>query len=324
MAECERIPVVAVAGPTASGKTALAVRLAKRYDGEVVSCDSMQIYRELSVSTAKPTEAEMQGVPHYLLDFLPPNAPFSAADYCERARACIADIHARGKTVFLCGGTGLYMQSLLENIDFTGSRANEDLRGSLRELARTQGCEAVWQRLRDVDPFGAEALHPNNLGRVIRSIELFAQTGMTAEQRQALSRSSPPQYCALVLCLDFSDRQQLYARIDARVDAMVAQGLEQEARQFFSRYGADGGTARQAIGCKEFLPYFSGACSFDEAVDAVKRETRRYAKRQCTWFRRMKDVIYLPAEDPDAAFAAACERIEVFLQKGGAHCGDTE
>ena len=315
MAECDRIPVFAVAGPTASGKTALAVELAKRFDGEIVSCDSMQIYRGLSVSTAKPTAAEMQGVPHHLLDFLPPDEPFSAADYCKAASQVIADVYARGKKVFLCGGTGLYMQSLLENIDFTGSGANEKLRASLTDLAENEGNEAVWAKLHAVDPFGAETLHPNNLGRVIRALEMYEETGLTIAEQHARSRRNPSPYRSFVLCLDFRDRQTLYARIDRRVDNMLQNGLEQEARLFFETYGTDGGTARQAIGCKEFLPYFNGEITLEEAVQAVKRETRRYAKRQLTWFRRMQDVHYLYMDETADAVAKAAEAAEDFWKE---------
>ena len=315
MAEGERISVFAVAGPTASGKTALAVALAHRFDGEIVSCDSMQVYQDLAVSTAKPTADEMQGVPHYLLDFVPPDMPFSAADYCKSAADVIADIHERGKNVFLCGGTGLYMQSLLEHIDFTGSGANESLRRSLRELAEAQGNEAVWARLYAVDPFGAESLHPNNLGRVVRALEIYEETGLTIAQQHARSRRDPSPYRPFILCLDFRDRQKLYARIDRRVEQMLENGLEAEARRFFDRYGSSG-TARQAIGCKEFLPYFAGQISFAEAVDAVKRETRRYAKRQLTWFRRMENATFLYVDETDDPVGQAAAAAKAFFEEG--------
>ena len=311
MDECKRIPVFAVAGPTASGKTALAVSLASQFNGEIVSCDSMQTYQGLSVSTAKPTAAEMQGVPHHLLDFLPPDVPFSAADYCKSAAQAIVEIRSRGKNVFLCGGTGLYMQSLLENIDFTGSGANESLRQALYALAQKEGNEAVWAKLHAVDPFGAETLHPNNLGRVIRALEMYEETGWTMAQQREHSRRNPSPYRAFVLCLDFRDRQKLYARIDSRVEQMLQNGLEAEARRFFEIYGSAGGTARQAIGCKEFWPYFEGCISFDEAVEAIRRETRRYAKRQLTWFRRMDQVhfLYMDETDDPAAQAAAAAKV---------------
>ena len=315
MAESERIPVLAVAGPTASGKTAMAVFLAQHLNAEVVSCDSMQVYRGLSISTAKPTAEEMQGVPHHLLDFLPPDAPLSAADYRKLAAESIRRIRARGKNVILCGGTGLYMQSLLENIDFTGSGANESLRREMRELAETAGNTAGWERLRAVDPFGAETLHPNNLGRVIRALEMYAETGLTIAQQHARSRSVPSPYRYLILCLDFRDRQKLYARIEQRVDRMFADGLEQEARAFFHDFGAAGGTARQAIGCKELLPYFEGKCTMEDAVESIKRETRRYAKRQLTWFRRMEHLCLIEMDGETDPCAQALRIAEDFFGK---------
>lgn len=302
---CEKIPVLAVAGPTASGKTALSVRLAQTLDGEVISADSMQIYQGLQVSTAKPTAEEMQGVPHHLMDFLPPDTPFSVADYCELAKNCIADVQSRGKLPILCGGTGLYIQSLLDNLDFSGDGADLDFRREMQALADTQGTEAVWQRLRDVDAEGAETLHPNNLGRVIRALELYRQTGLTMAQQRLRSRQNPTPYNALLLCLDFHDRQKLYERIDRRVDVMLESGLLDEARTFYEKYCGTEGTARQAIGCKEFIPYFEGACSLQEAVERIKRETRRYAKRQRTWFRRMDNVRYIYVDDGADVFASA-------------------
>lgn len=302
---CEQIPVLAVTGPTASGKTALAVRLAQAMDGEVVSADSMQIYTGLRISTAKPTAEEMQGVPHHLLDFLPPDTPFSVADYCDRAKACIAAIHAHGKLPILCGGTGLYIRSLLDNIDFSGSGADPDFRKQMQTLADTQGTEAVWRLLWEADPEGAETLHPNNLGRVIRALELHRETGQTMAQQRRNSRKNPTPYNSCLLCLDFRDRQKLYDRIDRRVDIMMQNGLLDEARDFYEKYSGTEGTARQAIGCKEFIPYFAGERTLDEAVACVKQETRRYAKRQLTWFRRMDNMHFIYVDDTADVFASA-------------------
>lgn len=306
----EKVPVLAVVGPTASGKTALAVRLAKRFGGEIISADSMQIYSDLFVSTARPDENEMQGVPHHLLGFLPADVPFSAADFCALAKERAADIHARGKRVILCGGTGLYVQSFLENICFTGEGGDAAFRERMYSLAQEQGAEAVWRELYAVDPQGAEALHPNNLGRVIRALEIYRSTGLTTAQQHAQSRLEPSPYRSLTLCLDFADRQKLYARIDLRVQDMLRRGLEAEARRFFETYGFDGGTARQAIGCKEFLPYFRGEISYEQAVESICRGTRRYAKRQLTWFRRMPDIRTIYADAPQDVFDQAMEKIE--------------
>ena len=310
MDACEKIPVLAVVGPTASGKTALAVRLAKKFGAEIISADSMQIYSDLYVSTARPDETEMQGVPHHLLGFLPADQPYSAADFCAMAKACAADIHSRGKRVILCGGTGLYVQSFLENITFTGEGGDPDFRAKMHRLAEEQGNEAVWRELCAVDPDGAQALHPNNLGRVIRALEIYRSTGLTTAQQRVQSRLEPSPYRSLVLCLDFQDRQKLYARIDLRVQEMLRRGLEAEARRFFERYGTDSGTARQAIGCKEFLPYFRGEIPYAQAVESICRGTRRYAKRQLTWFRRMPGIQTIYADAQQDVFDQALERID--------------
>lgn len=319
MDACEKIPVLAVVGPTASGKTSLAVRLAKKFGAEIVSADSMQIYADLFISTARPDEDEMQGIPHHLLGFLPADVPYSAADFCAMAKACVADIHARGKRVILCGGTGLYVQLFLENITFTGEGSDPAFRAQMHALAEKQGNEAVWQLLHAADPAGAEALHPNNLGRVIRALEICRSTGLTTAAQRAQSRMEPSPYRSLVLCLDFLDRQKLYERIDRRVQDMLRRGLEDEARRFFERYGTDAGTARQAIGCKEFLPYFRGEISYEQAVEAICRGTRRYAKRQLTWFRRMPDVQTIYADAQTDVFDRAVSLIEadgLFAQGG--------
>lgn len=305
-----RIPVLAVAGPTASGKTSLSIALAKHFGAEIISCDSMQIYKDLRISTAKPDEAEMDGVRHHLLDFLSPDEPFSVADYCAMAKNCIEDIHARGKRVILCGGTGLYMQSLLTNIDFTGDGADPAFREQMQKLAAEEGNEKVWQALLTVDPEGAETLHPNNLGRVIRALEVYRSTGLTIAQQHEKSRSNPSPYKSFILCLDFHDRQKLYDRIHQRVDKMLSEGLEAEARAFYEKYGDADGTARQAIGCKEFLPYLSGEATMQEAVESIKKETRHYAKRQLTWFRRMQGVEFLYADETDDLVRTAIEKVE--------------
>ena len=312
MDACKTIPVLAVAGPTASGKTALAVRLAQHFDGEVISCDSMQIYTDLSVSTAKPDKAEMRGVPHHLLDFRTPDKPFSVAEYCALAHACIADVAARGRLPILCGGTGLYLQSVLENLDFDGEGADPALRASLQALAAQQGSEAVWNKLHDVDPEGAATLHPNNLGRVIRALEIHAATGRTLKEQREVSRRRPTPYNSCVIRLDFADRQALYSRIDRRVDAMLEAGLEEEARRFFEKFGTEESTAKQAIGVKEFLPYFRGECTHEAVVERIKQETRRYAKRQMTWLRRMENVQTITVDSVPDVFTEAVRIAEAW------------
>ena len=280
----------------------------------------MQIYSELSVSTARPSETEMDGVPHHLLGFLLPDSDFSAADFCSMATDCVRVIRSRGNNVILCGGTGLYVQSFLENISFTGESADPQFRAKMHNVADLLGNSAVWSLLDAVDPDGASALHPNNLGRVIRALEVYRSTGFTIEQQHRQSRREPSPYRFLVICLDFHDRQNLYARIDRRVDEMLQNGLEDEARVFYEKYGFDCGTARQAIGCKEFLPYFRGEIGLDAAVLHLKQQTRRYAKRQLTWFRRMPYVHTIYMDDASDPFRCALDLIEedgLFAQKEG-------
>ncbi len=288
MAECSKIPVIAVVGPTASGKTALAVGLAQRFGGEVVSADSMQIYKGMDISTAKPTKDELRSVPHHLIGFLPADATFSVADYCEAAKSCIDDITSRGKTVILCGGTGLYVSSLLDNIDFAGSGADRGLRDELRHRAETEGAESLLKELYSFDPETASSLHKNNVGRIIRAIELYRTTGVTMSEQKRLSKRNPSPYNACFICLDAKERSFLYDRINRRVDKMLCDGLLGEAKEFFENRSE--GTSCQAIGCKELVPYFAGEITLDEAAENIKRATRRYAKRQLTWFNRMDGI----------------------------------
>lgn len=288
-------PLLVVCGPTASGKTALAVALAARFGGEVVSADSMQIYCRMNIGTAKPTESEMQGIPHHLLDFLDPAERFSVARYVAMAKEAVADIYRRGRLPILCGGTGLYIDSLTRNVRFAEIREDPALRAELRGRAVEEGAEAVWDLLRQCDPVLAEKLHPNNLGRVIRGIEVFRMTGTPLSEWQRRSLLEPPDYNLCMLGLAFRDRDRLYSRIDRRVDEMLEQGLEAEARALYD----DGltGTAAQAIGYKELFAHFRGEQTLAEAADTLKRETRRYAKRQLTWLRRDGRIRWLYADD---------------------------
>ena len=286
-----KIPVIAVVGPTASGKTALGVRLAKRFGGEVVSADSMQIYTGMDVATAKPTRAEREGVPHHLLDFQPPSAPFSVADYVEKAGAAVRDIVSRGRLPVLVGGTGLYVSSLLDNIHFAEERIDPSVRARLQAEAEEQGGGYMLEKLRAVDPETAARLHPGDLRRIVRALELYEGTGRTmAEQREA-SRCEPSPYEPCILGIRFADRQALYDRIGRRVDEMIDNDLLEEAEEAFRNPPGPG--AAQAIGHKELAPYFAGTLSLAEAVENLKRETRRYAKRQLTWFGRDPRVHWL-------------------------------
>lgn len=302
----KKIPVVAVVGPTASGKTSLAIALCQRLGGEVISGDSMQLYRQLSIATAKPTPAEQSAAPHHLIDILEPWESCSVARYTQLAHAAIAQVAGRGQLPVLCGGTGLYIRSLLANITFAEQERDEVYRESLRKLATEQGNEAVYQLLVQADPEAAAAIHPNNLGRVIRALEMFHVTGSTKTTQLAASTSQPTPYQSCILALGFRDRQQLYDRIDHRVDRMVEQGLLQEARVALSMELSP--TAAQAIGYKELRPYFEGNQTLEQALDALKQQSRRYAKRQLTWFKREEGVQWLYPEDystPEALYQAA-------------------
>ena len=288
------IPIVVVAGATASGKTALSVELAKRLSGEIVSCDSMQIYKCMNIGTAKPTMAEMQGIPHHMLDFLEPSENFSVADFCNMARKVIADIDARGKLPILTGGTGLYIDSLVNNIEFAEETEKSDIRDELFKMAESEGKEAVYALLSEIDAEYAKTVHPNNLKRVIRAIEFYKATGMTVTEHNALSKT--PIYKSVYFCIDW-DRETLYERINARVDEMLENGLENEARTLYEKYGRQDFTAFSGIGYKEFFDYFDGKKSLDEVIEEIKQGTRRYAKRQLTWFRRNDKIHWLTPDE---------------------------
>lgn len=310
----QNIPVAAVVGPTASGKSRLAVELALRFDGEIVSADSMQIYKGMAIGTAKPTEEEMRGVPHHLIDFADPEEPFSVADYVELSAQCVRDIYGRGKLPILAGGTGLYVRSFLQNIQFSEEERDETFRAQLTARAEREGVQALWDELHRIDAASASRIHPNNVGRVIRSLEIYHTTGKTMTQQLEASRRFDSPYNACIIGLDFADRQVLYNRINSRVGEMLALGLEQEAREVLAQSPK---TAAQAIGYKEFLPWFAGNGTLEEAVDSIKRETRRYAKRQRTWFRRDEEIHWILADKhPDFSSVAdeAAQVIQVWLE----------
>lgn len=300
----EKIKVLSVVGPTASGKTALGVYLAEQLNGEVVSCDSMQIYKGMDVATAKPTVEEMHGIPHHLIDFVDPDESYSVARYVEDAQCVIDDVVSRGKLPIIVGGTGLYVDSLLGGISFSDQPENECMRAKLTSEAEKFGNLYMHQRLTEIDPEYAKTLHPNNVGRVIRAIEIFELTGKTMSQQLAESKVTPSRYSAVTIGIDFNDRQVLYDRINLRVDLMLENGILEEAKQFYSMHDAK--TSAQAIGCKEFLDYFSGEKSLEECVEHLKMQTRRYAKRQLTWFRRNAETHWL-YRDSFENFEALCD-----------------
>lgn len=311
MAESNTIPLIAVVGPTASGKTSLAVDICEKIGGEAVSCDSMQIYKGMDIATAKPTADEMRGIPHHLIGFLEPDEPFSVAKYCEAARAEINDIVSRGKKAVLVGGTGLYYNSLVDNIEFLPEETDFEYREELKKRAESEGAQVLLDELYKADPAAAAELHVNNLGRIIRALEICRTTGKTKTLQNELSRKNPSPFTVTAICLDARDRQFLYNRINKRVDIMLESGLLQEAEKFFD--SSLGTTARQAIGYKELYPYFSGEKSLEECVDCLKMQTRRYAKRQLTWFRRDERMNFLyidEYENSGALLDAAMKIIE--------------
>lgn len=283
--------VLAVAGPTASGKTWLGAELAKMYGGEVVSADSMQIYKGMDIASAKPTAEEMQGIPHHLIGFLDRGVSFSAADYVNLAHREIAGILDRGALPIIVGGTGLYMDSLLENVRFSEGGSDEAYRAELYGFAKENGNEALYARLAEADPEAAAGIHPNNTVRVVRALEVLHITGRRFSKLKAESRLVESPYDPLIFGLTYEDRQLLYDRINLRVDDMVRRGLVDEAHDLWETSGMK--TAANAIGYKELIPYFEGTMTLDDCIDKIKQETRRYAKRQLTWFRKNSRIEWI-------------------------------
>ncbi|MBR4053453.1 MAG: tRNA (adenosine(37)-N6)-dimethylallyltransferase MiaA [Clostridia bacterium] len=283
----EKIPVYAVVGPTASGKSAYAIRLAKELDGEVISGDSMQIYRGMDIGTAKASTAEQQGVPHHLLDVAEITEGFSAGRFMELAKEKIAEIHGRGKTPIICGGTGLYIELLLTGKRLSENTADEKLREELLQFANERGNEALHARLAELDPKSAENIHPNNVKRVVRALEIALTTGNTKSEADEKSREGENPYAPTIIRLTYGDREGLYKKIDLRVRRMFEEGLENEVRTLWEKGLRETPTASQAIGYKEFYPYFDGEISLEQVEEDICRNTRRYAKRQETWFSRM-------------------------------------
>ncbi len=283
--------IICIAGPTASGKTALAVEIAKMTDGEVVSCDSMQIYKRMDIGTAKPTKEEMQGIPHHMIDIVEPDASFSVSRYCEMATPIVDDILARGKTVVIAGGTGLYMDSLIRGSDFAPIPSTGQ-REKLEQHLSAHGVDDLLAQLRIVDPEAADRSQ-GNPRRIIRALEVYYETGETITAHNQRTQSLPPRYQPLWLGLDFEERSELYRRIDLRVDLMLDAGLLQEIQTLLGSGIPADCTAMQAIGYKEFVGALAGTTTLEAAVEAVKQGSRRYAKRQLTWFRRNERMHWL-------------------------------
>lgn len=303
-------PYPIIAGPTASGKTALAVQVALASGGEVVSADSMQIYAGVSVGTACPTSEEMKGVPHHLLSFIPLQEKYSVARYLEDANRVFADIYSRGVTPVMCGGTGLYIQSFIENRQLFEEEPNPEIRTYYMSIAEQQGSEVLLDKLREIDPMTATRLHANDVHRIIRALEVYETTGRTISEQNALSLSVPSPYSPCLFVLDFHDRQKLYDRINRRVDMMVENGLLEEAKRILNT--DPDATVTQAIGYKEFESYFQGTASLDEAADKLKQQTRRYAKRQLSWFRRMKNAHTLWVDECDSTEELCHKALQIF------------
>ena len=296
--------ILVVVGPTASGKTKLSVELALRHNGEVVSADSMQIYRTMDIGTAKPTAEEMQGVPHHMLDVADPEEDFSVARYVEMAAACVDDILARGKLPILAGGTGLYIDSLLSGRTFAAFAPESPLRAQLQQQFQQEGGENMWQRLREIDPEAAARLHPNDEKRIIRALEVWYQTGKTITQHNLETQAIPPRYDALTIGLAFQEREDMWKRIDRRVDEMMSAGLVEEVRALLARGVPQGCTALQAIGYKEMVQAVLEDGDVLAAAEEVKLRSRQYAKRQLTWFRRNQSTRwYQWGREPDFADA---------------------
>lgn len=288
--------IVVICGPTASGKTALSIELAKQIDGQIVSADSMQIYKEMNIGSAKPTKEEMQGIKHYMLDFVLPSQRYSVAEYKKDASNAICEIINNGKTPIIVGGTGLYIDSLIYNIEYQEIEFDEEYRKKLEEEVKEKGLESLYERAKQIDPEAIKNISPNDKKRILRILEIYKATNKTKTEQEIESRKNEVQYDYQVYALDMP-RKDLYERIDKRVDIMIDQGLIEEVKQILEKY-KEQPTALQALGYKEIKEYLEGILTKQEAIDKVKQETRRYAKRQLTWFRKNKQTIWLNAQAP--------------------------
>lgn len=299
-------PIICVVGPTASGKTALAIELAKAFNGEIVSCDSMQIYRRMDIGTAKPTAQERQGIPHHMIDVADPEESFSVSRYCQMATPILEDILRRGKTCIIAGGTGLYVDALIRGNDFAPIPST-GCRQRLERRAEAEGIQVLTQELSAVDPESVQRAQ-GNPRRIIRALEVYLETGQTLTAHNLATQAIPPRFSPLWIGLDDEDRQDLYRRIDLRVDLMLEQGLLEEIRSLLDSGIPESATAMQAIGYKEFIDALRGRIPMEQAVSDLKQATRRYAKRQKTWFRRNRDIHWIlrhPGQTSQEIFSQA-------------------
>lgn len=291
-----KTPLIVVAGPTASGKTSLAIDIAKTLDGEIVCADSMQIYKYMDIGTAKATRDEQAQCPHHLMDIVEPDCEFSVADYTELAHKTISDIISRGKTPIMCGGTGLYIDSVVNDVEFGEFENDYTLRRELEELAKKEGSQRLIDMLSEFDPLSAKKLHPNNLKRIIRAIEFYKVSGIPISEHQHMTKLKESRYNAVEFIID-RERYELYDRINRRVDIMMDEGLADEVKTLMDRGYSPKLNSMQGIGYKELIAYFNGKSTLDEAVDAIKQNSRRYAKRQLTWFRRNENIHWLSPDN---------------------------
>lgn len=290
----QKAKVIVIGGPTASGKTALSIELAKIINGEIVSADSMQIYEEMNIGTAKPDEQEKQGIPHYMLDFIKPNERYSVADYKRDAKKCIKEIIEKGKTPIIVGGTGLYIDSLIYEIEFPEIEVDLSYRKELEKIAEKEGLTTLYEKAKKIDPEAMEKISPNDQKRILRVLEIYHQTGKTKSELDKLSRKEP-EYDYKMFAINM-DREILYDRINRRVDKMIENGLIEEVETIYKKY-KEFPTAMQALGYKEVVEYLENKLTKEEMIEKIKMESRRYAKRQLTWFRKNKQTIWLNGQE---------------------------
>lgn len=308
-------PLIILTGPTAVGKTAASIQLAKTVGGEIISADSMQIYQQMNIGTAKITPEEMQGIPHHLVDAIPPDTPFHVYEFKKMAEQAIHGIWRRGHIPVVAGGTGFYIQALLYDIDFNPEENEHSYRAELEKLAGIKGADFLHNQLKNIDPVSAECIHPNNIKRVIRALEYYHETRspISAHNQQQRTKNSPYDFIYIVLTMN---RQKLYARINKRVEQMFEQGLLEEAEALIRQGCTSDMTSMQAIGYKELFPYFEGKISKEEAMDQIQKDTRHFAKRQLTWFRRERDVVFLDKDQFEEEDAVVHEIIHLAEKRG--------
>ncbi len=308
------IPVLVLVGPTASGKTDLSIKIAKNFDAEIVSADSMQIYKEFNILTAKPSKEELESVKHHFIDEVSVKEEFSVADYVKKAHEVIKDVNNRGKLPMIVGGTGLYVDSLINNISFNEEKYDENIRKSLWNIYKSGSYQELLDELKSIDPESFDNIHPNNVKRVIRAIEFFRITGKPISQQIRESKLVDSPYFTNIIGINYKDRSKLYDKINKRIDKMLENGLIEEV-QALSKINISK-TAKEAIGYKEILPYLNGECDLLTAVENLKMQTRRYAKRQITWFNRNKNIKWFYIDDYDEKESMICDIINFISNLG--------